>query len=220
MSGEWIRRHWPDLGAVLFAALAFWMAAWGGAHLSPVRALLVVNLMALLCHQVEEYRLPGGAPIIINIATYGEREAYDRYPGNTASIAVVNICAWCVYTVAIVADSWIWLGLAVMFFGFTQVLGHGILMNVKTKGLYNPGLVTALVLHLPIGIAYILEIERTGLASTGAYIGGLVGVIALFALTVVAPVQGMKDRETPFVIPAEEANRFHMVDKLRARGVI
>jgi len=215
----WFRRHWYDVGIVAFAAMAFGMALWGW-RLDALERLLVVNLMALLCHQFEEYRLPGGAPVIINIATYGETKDFDRFPGNMLSITIVNTVAWAVYAAAIALPRVAWLGLATMLFGFTQVLGHGILMNVKTKGWYNPGLATALLLHLPIGVAYIVLITSRGLAGPGTWAAAAVGVVAIFALTVVLPVQGLKSRTTPYAIPEDLANRFHMVDKLRARGVI
>lgn len=55
-------------------------------------------------------------------------------PGNRLSMAVVNTIAWLVCAAAIAFPGAIWLGLATMFFGFCQVLGHGIQMNPKTKG--------------------------------------------------------------------------------------
>jgi len=216
----WYRRNWYNLGAVLFAVLAFWMIFWGGASLDRLSVILVASLMALFCHQFEEYRLPGGAPIIINIATYGEKTLYDRYPGNTLSMVVVNTIAWFVYAAAIIFPGVIWLGLATMFFGFTQVLGHGIQMNIKAKGWYNPGLATAIFLHLPIGIYYIAYVTQHQLISGWDYLWAALGLVAIFALTVVLPVQGLKNRNTPYVLSQEEMNRFHMLDKLKARGVI
>jgi hypothetical protein len=216
----WYTRNWYYVGAVLFAALAFWMIFWGSGSVDRQSAILIASLMALFCHQFEEYRLPGGASIIINIATYGEKKHYDRYPGNTLSIVIVNTVAWFVYAAAILFPQAIWLGLATMFFGFFQVLGHGVQMNIRTRGWYNPGLVTAVLLHLPIGICYIVHITQHGLGSGWDYLWGALGLVAIFALTVIAPVQGLKDRSTRWVISEEEMNRFHMLDKLTARGVI
>lgn len=45
-------------------------------------------------------------------------------------------------------------------------------------------------------------------------------MVAIFALTVIVPVQGLKDRGTTYVLSDEELNRFHMLDKLKARGII
>lgn len=46
--------------------------------------------MSLLIHQFEEYVLPGGAPVIVNIGTFSERDNYLRYPGNMHSSMLVN----------------------------------------------------------------------------------------------------------------------------------
>lgn len=57
-------------------------------------------------------------------------------------------------------------------------------------------------------------------ASGWGYLGGFVGMIGVLALAVVAPVQGLKNRDTPYALTEDEMNRFHMLDKLAARGVI
>lgn len=216
----WYMRNWYNVGAVFFAVLAFTMIICGAELLDRLSIILVASLMALFCHQFEEFRLPGGAGIIINIATYGELKLYDCYPGNTLSMVIVNTVAWFVYVAAIVFPNAIWLGLATMFFGFFQVVGHGVQMNIKTKGWYNPGLATAVILHLPIGIWYIVYITQHGLVSGWDYLWGAFGVIGIFAFTVILPVQGLKDRTTRYVLSEEEMNRFGMLDKLKARGVI
>ncbi len=93
-------------------------------------------------------------------------------------------------------------------------------MNLKTKGWYNPGLATAVFLHLPIGIYYLTYLSQHQLGTGWDYLWGLLGVIGLFAGMVVGPVQALKDRNTPYALNLEEMNRFHMLDKLKARGII
>jgi hypothetical protein len=46
--------------------------------------------MALLAHQFEEYALPGGEPLVLNAAFYGEKKDSDRYPGNQLNGMLVN----------------------------------------------------------------------------------------------------------------------------------
>ncbi|WP_294981220.1 hypothetical protein [uncultured Microbacterium sp.] len=48
----------------------------------------------------------------------------------------------------------------------------------------------------------------------------MLGVVGIFVVTVIAPVQGLKNRNTRYVLSEEEMNRFHMLDKLKARGVV
>ena len=132
------RDNWYRIGGVAFVALAFVMGFWGHAC-SPLQVILVYSFLALLAHQFEEYELPGGATVVLNVAFYGEKRDFDRYPGNKQNCMLVNSLAYLFYVVPIVFPQLVWLGLAMMFFGFFQVLGHGITMNVKGKTLVQPG---------------------------------------------------------------------------------
>ena len=112
------RNNWHHVGAVLFVVLAFLVSFFGDA-VSPIRVVLVLNFMALLAHQYEEYALPGGGGVVINAVMYGERRDDDRYPGNMQSMLIVNtVGAYAFYVAAIALPQAIWLGLATMFFGF------------------------------------------------------------------------------------------------------
>lgn len=215
-----MQRNWFHVGAVLFAALAFGMGFWGHDHLSPIRIILVYSFMALLAHQYEEYAIPGGAPVILNAAFYGEKTDYDRFPGNQRNCLIVNMLAYPFYLAAILWPGAIWLGLATMFFGFFQVLGHGVIMNIRSKGWYNPGLATAVLLHLPIGIYYISYVSTHGSIASGDWLLGALGFIVATAVLVVLPVQGLKDRQSPYPFTYDEHNALHLRDKLIARGVI
>lgn len=46
---------------------------WGHEQLSTIQIILMYSLVALAIHQFEEYVFPGGAPLVINKATYGEK---------------------------------------------------------------------------------------------------------------------------------------------------
>ena len=61
---------------------------------SPLQVILIYSFMALLAHQFEEYVLPGGAPVVLNVAFYGEKKDYDRFPGNKQNCMVVNTLAY------------------------------------------------------------------------------------------------------------------------------
>lgn len=96
-----LQRNWFYVGGVVFAALAFAMGFWGHDHLSHLVVILVYSFMALLAHQFEEYVLPGGAPMVLNAAFYGEKKDYDRYPGNQRNCLMVNLLAYPFYIAAI-----------------------------------------------------------------------------------------------------------------------
>jgi hypothetical protein len=52
------------------------------------------------------------------------------------------------------------------------------------------------------------------------WLWGAFAFIVAMVLTVVLPVQGTKKRENVHPLTVEELNEFHMVDSLKARGVI
>ncbi|WP_011065041.1 HXXEE domain-containing protein [Oceanobacillus iheyensis] len=190
-----------------------------GVHtLSHIEIILVASFMALLIHQYEEYALPGGAPVIINRALYGETKDYDRFPGNKQSSLVVNMLGWLVYIIPIFFPQFIWLGLGSMFFGFFQFLGHGIQMNLKTKSFYNPGLLAVVLLHVPIGIYYMIYVHSQGLVTGMDYLYGIIAFV-ISVLVSIGPVKLLQDRKSPYPLTNEEMNRFNIVEKLNKRGV-
>ena len=151
---NYIRNHWYHIGGIILAILAAWLLIIKP-DLSTIQYLLILNFMALLAHQFEEYQLPGGAPSIINRVVYNEEQLADRYPGNTLSIMLVNTIAWGIYIVSIFLPNIIWLGLGTILFSLFQLLGHGFEMNIKLKTWYNPGLATTVFLFVPLGAFFI-----------------------------------------------------------------
>ena len=108
----------------------------------------------------------------------------------------------------------IWLGLAQVLFGMAQILIHGIVINVKMKSWYNPGLAAVVFLHWPIGMYYIRHVYANGLIQPWHWIAGI-GVTVLAAMLIVnLPVQLLKDKNSEYAYSAEEMKRFHVGEKL------
>lgn len=216
----WYRNHWFHVGAAVFAALAFVMGFWSY-RLSTLQTILIYSYMALLAHQFEEYALPGGAPLVINALMYGERKRYDRYPGNKLSMLLVNtVGAYTFYLAAVLFPGTIWLGLAVAYFGFFQLLGHGLIMNIKGRTLYNPGLVTAIVFLVPMGLYYLHYVSSHGLTSGRDYAYGALGFLGAIVFTLVLPIRLCMDRNSPYPLSQEDMSRFHMLEKMKAKGQV
>lgn len=213
------RHHWYDFGLVFFVLITFYMIFVGVYQLSNVQVILMANFMALLLHQFEEYRLPGGAAIVINCVLYGEKENYRRYPGNAQSSMIVNISAYVFYLLAIFFPQFVWLGLAQSFFGFIQVIGHGIVFNYRMKRWYNPGMLTAIFLHLPIGIYYIFYVSQHGLISCSDYLWGMVTLIIVVLVTIPLPILIYLDVQSPYEFTEEEASRYHIMNKIKEKGL-
>ena len=209
------RHNWYYIGGILFVILSFVMGFFGD-HVSHIQLILIYSFMALLIHQFEEYGLPGGFPALFNIIINGETEAPDRFPQNSNLAMVVNVLlAYSFYIAAILFPGAIWLGLATIFFGLAQILGHGIMMNRSLKSFYNPGLAACIFLHGPIGIYYIWYVATNGLAGIWDYVGGTIAMIVAAVLIVVLPIRTFSSREAKYPFSKEEMERFGMLEKAK-----
>ena len=78
----------------------------------------VWNLVALLLHQCEEYRVPGHFPGQFN-AEVLKSETPDRYPLNTQSAMINNAALlYPFYLLPVLFPKKVWLGLAPVLLGF------------------------------------------------------------------------------------------------------
>ena len=212
------RHHWYYMGGILFVILSFIMG-FLGSGVSHIQSILIYSFMALLVHQFEEYGLPGGFPALFNVIINGEKVAPDRFPQNSNLAMVVNVAlAYPFYIAAILFPGAIWLGLATMFFGLSQILGHGIMMNRSLKSFYNPGMAACIFLHGPIGVYYIGYVETKGLAGPWDYLGGILAMILAAVVIVALPVRIFSSRQAKYPFSKEEMERFGMLEKAKKLG--
>ncbi|MGM9629425.1 HXXEE domain-containing protein [Butyricicoccus sp.] len=208
---KFLRNNWFRMGLILFIILSFYMIFWGNDQLSPIQKILMASLMCLPVHQFEEYALPGGGPVVINRAFYGEQTLYRQYPGNWNSIMIVNLSAYIFYILALVFPEAIWLGIATMLFNLFQLLGHAFEMNIKLKTWYNPGLITSVFLFTPISIYYFYYITVNGCADGWDWLFGVGMLLLILVATVILPVQGLKKKDSPYQIPEWPIEQFEKV---------
>ncbi|MCC8022919.1 MAG: HXXEE domain-containing protein [Clostridiales bacterium] len=213
---NYYRRHWYDIGGIFFVALAFIMGFWGG-EFSRLQVILIYSFMALLVHQIEEYAWPGGFPAIYNIAVAKEKAAPDRYPLNANQCMITNGLIKVFYLTAILLPDVIWLGFAQVLFGMLQFFAHGLLINIRLKSFYNPGLASVIFLHLPIGIYYIRYTMEHDLIQSGAIILGILAASAAGALTAALPILLLRDRASKYPFTEDEMNGYakDKLDRIR-----
>ncbi|MEZ4519645.1 MAG: HXXEE domain-containing protein [Chloroflexota bacterium] len=207
-------RNWYYIGGILFVALSF-IVGFFGEVFNPLSRILTLSFMALLVHQFEEYALPGGFPAVFNIAWMGEKEYADRYPLNRQSSFIVNVVGgYPFYILAILFPNLIWLGLAQVLFGMLQFVIHGIVINMKMKSWYNPGLASVVFLHWPIGIYYIWYVYAHDLIQPWYWLAGI-GLALLAAMVLILlPIQLLKDENSEYAFSAEEMARFHVPERM------
>lgn len=205
----WYRHNWYDVGMFLFVALSFVMGFWGS-HFSTLQLILTFSFMAMLVHQFEEYAYPGGFPSIANIISLGEKEVPDRYPLNANQCLISNVfLTYPFYILPIFFPQLIWFGLGQVLLGMTiQLVAHGIVVNIRLKSFYNPGLLAVLFLHIPLGIYYIWYVIANHLAGVGDFVVGLLVAILASLLLFGLPIRLLRSRTSRYPFDPEEMDGF------------
>lgn len=206
---DFLRHHWYDLGPISFFASVTYFAN-KRQRLTTTQKWLLASFLAILVHQFEEYRFPGGFPAAMNIGVYGRGNPRpEAYPLNAHSAMITNLIAtYGLYLPPVFFSEQVWFGLGPIFLGFGQILIHGININSKMRSFYNPGLASAILLHVPVGVAYIRLVRATGgltfaQLGLGVAYGLAIGYIILVKYTFTWGV----DTSTPYPFSAAEMRR-------------
>jgi hypothetical protein len=154
-------------------------------------ALFSALLVIYFLHQIEEHLWPGGFRQFTDAHVFHSGD--DNWPVNIDGVALVNTAfVWLpIALAAIFPHTLRWLGLA--WVGLTLINGIIHIVTTIRLRLYNPGLVTSIVLFLPFTICMLpLGVER------GTLTGGEVGLILLYGVLLHLPVAALF--VTPFLL--------------------
>jgi Protein of unknown function with HXXEE motif len=177
----------PPLAATGIVA---WIVLFRGAETSD-RALFAALLVIYFLHQIEEHLWPGGFRQFTDAHVFHSGD--DNWPVNIDGVALVNTAfVWLpIGLAAIFPHTLRWLGLA--WVGLTLINGIIHIVTTVRLRLYNPGLVTSIVLFLPFTICMLaLGVER------GTLTGREIGLILLYGVLLHLPVAGLF--VTPFLL--------------------
>lgn len=193
------RQHWFDIGLGLAAVVGVYVLA---IRPEGITLLLWLNLIFLFLHQFEEYRYPGYFPGMVNVVMFNSQQP-DRYPLNTNTALIVNVgIGWILYVLAaLLGERAIWLGIAAMLVSVGNVIAHTLVFNVKGKTFYNPGMLTAILLFLPLSLLFFYTLITTQVASPFDWLLGLVLGILLNYIGILKLIDWLKDKHTPYVFP-------------------
>ena len=201
------RTHWPRIGAVLAMLIGGTIAA-SARRLTKPQILSAANLMALMAHQFEEYVYPGYFPGQFNRGLFNS-DSPRNYPLNPQTAMVINTClAYPFYVAPVLFPKSRWLGLTPVLVGWSQIVLHGIVIPRKAGAKYGPGVATALLLHLPIGIGYVIAVGRSGALDRADWAKGLGGAVGSAVFGVVVPNMLMRDRNSPYAFTAKQMGRY------------
>jgi len=191
----WAERHWFDVGGVLGVILAAWLAL-AGSSMTPLSLLLWLSLLSLLAHQVEEWRWPGWFPGMLNVVLFRSTDPW-QFPLNVRSGLAVNVgVGWLGYLLAaLLADQALWLALATIMVSLGNCVLHLIVIPIRGRMPYNPGMATSLVLFLPLSIWFVIGFWSS--MSIGDIIAGLALGIALNVGGVIGLIRILEDPAAP-----------------------
>lgn len=194
------RTQWPRIGAVL-APVVGGISILGARKMSKPRLLALLNFGALLLHQFEEYEFPGYFPGQINRGLC-HSESPRNYPLNTNTSMLINtVFGYPVYIAPVALPRKKWLGLGPVLFGMGQALFHGIFVPRRARlagsgYTFAPGLLSALLLHVPLGLAYIRALREERPVNGSEWAKG-VAYMLVIATCASAPIALLRDKHSP-----------------------
>ena len=200
-SMDFLRKHWFDVGAGVGLLLGLWIYQEFD-HLTTYQVLLWLSLLSLFAHQVEEYRVVGTFPGMVNKVMY-QSTMPDRYPLNTNTSLYVNaFIGWGAYFLAAwLAEKAVWLGIATILVSLGNMLAHTFVFNIKGRTFYNAGMATSWLLFVPISYYFFTIINQHHLVTTTDYLIGVPVGIFLNVVGIVKLIDWLKDPHTPYIFP-------------------
>jgi len=179
---------------LVFACL--WAALFRNSPLST-QSLFLAMLVIYMIHQIEEHLWPGGFRQFANAHVF--KSGNDDWPVDMGGVALVNI-AWVwlpIGAAAVMPNALYWVGLGWVGLTLVNAISH-IATSIRFR-VYNPGVVTSIVLFLPFTI-WFLAYEH----GRGALSGADIGIVILLGIVLHIPVAAL------FAVPFVRA-RHHTV---------
>lgn len=125
----------------------------------------------------------------------------DRFPLNTKTAFIINVClGWSIYILAILfADNALWIAISSLMVSLGNIFAHTFLFNIKGKTFYNSGMVTALLLFVPIIIYFLFYIHQNNIVHTTDYIIGILLGILFNYFGILKLIDLLKNKNTQYI---------------------
>lgn len=195
---NFFRRHWYDLGGI-FAVIVIVYVGFAK-DLNSYDYVVWLSLVSLFFHQLEEYRVVGTFPGMVNRVMF-KSNCPDRYPLNTNTAFYVNVVVgWTTYFfAALFGERAIWLGIATILVSLGNTVAHTVIFNLKGKTLYNAGLATCWLFFVPCIYFFFLTIHQDHLATITDYVIGIPLGIIINVAGILKLVQWLADTNTTYI---------------------
>jgi len=158
---RWLKKDWAKTGFILSIFLFIFLFVFVRQDNFVVFILLLQTPLYML-HQTEEYVFPGGFGKFFNTKIF-ELETEDQ-PVDQNFIFFVNvILIWFILPVfGLLSTIDYRYGLWIPYFSFFAGIAH-VLLAIRAKKLYNPGLIVSLFINIPVGLWSILYLINRGI---------------------------------------------------------
>ena len=196
---NFLRKHWFDLGGGCAILICLYIFIYYQS-LSQYQLILWISVITLFFHQLEEYRIVGTFPGMINSVMFKSKTP-NRYPLNTHTALIINVViGWGFYlAAAVIAEKAIWLGIATMSISLGNIIAHTVIFNIKGKTMYNAGMATCWLFFVPTLYFFIRVIEINNMASTTDwYIGIFLGVVLNY-IGILKLITWLANKNTPYI---------------------
>ncbi len=196
-----LRKYWYDLGAFLSIIVCIYVFK-NYDSLTNYQNLMWLSLVSLFLHQLEEYRIVGTFPGMVNSVMFKSKMP-DRYPLNANTSFYVNVVVgWTSYLLAaILAEKAVWLGIATIMVSIGNTVAHTTVFNIKGKTFYNAGLATSWLLFVPCALYFVSTIHTNNLATITDYFIGIAFGIILNIVGILKLIDWMADENTTYIFP-------------------
>jgi hypothetical protein len=195
---NFIRSHWYDVGGLFAVGVAVFISLSN--DLTPNNYVAWFSLISLFLHQLEEYRIVGTFPGMVNRVMFNS-DMPDRYPLNANTAVYVNVyVGWAFYLLAAIAgERAVWLGIATILVSVGNTFAHTFLFNIKGKTFYNAGLATCWLFFAPCIYFFFSTLHTENLASPFDYLVGVALGIVLNVVGILKMIEWFADRNTIYV---------------------
>lgn len=196
---NFLRNHWYDVGAFLAFSVLIYIYNFYS-ELTPFQLLMWFSLVSLFFHQLEEYRIAGTFPGMLNKMVF-KSDMPDRYPLNTNTALLINVLVgWLLYFLAAVfAEKAMWLCIAALMISFGNIIAHTFLFNIKGKTFYNAGLITCWIFFVPCIYFFFKITSDTNLISQKDYLIGITLGVILNIFGVLKLIQWLSNNNTNYI---------------------
>lgn len=157
---DWLKRDWAKAGLVISIFLFVFLLVFVR-EVDFVVFIVLLQTPLYMLHQTEEYVFPGGFAEFFNRDIF--KLGTGKGPLDQNFIFFVNIpLIWILLPAfGLLSTLDYQYGIWIPYFSFFAGIAH-ILLSIRARKLYNPGLVVSLVLNIPIGLWAILYLLDSG----------------------------------------------------------